>query len=95
MDPEVGGSNPPNCTTPLSSNSHPQNHAPNSPHSGEISRAFSLSLRREDSQIREISRNPPLSLQLQIRDLHFGFALEVGVCDRAVCPGELFSPICK
>ena len=42
MDPEVGGSNPPNCTTLFPSISDPQNFVPKSLHSGAIWRMFDL-----------------------------------------------------
>ncbi len=44
MDPEVGGSTPPNCTTLISTISHPQNRVPKSAHLGAFLRVLGLFL---------------------------------------------------
>ena len=72
MDPEVGGSSPPNCTSPIPQNSEPPRARANDADCGGIGRMSGLRPCGGDSKIREFWRRPAASLHLQIGDLHFG-----------------------
>ena len=92
VDPEVGGSNPPNCTTTLQPLRTPSDYAPTLAHCADISRLWLFSRARRRLPKQGNLRISGARLRLRQGDLHFGREVEGrGFCRRGVTSNSALS----